>query len=167
MDLGLRIESKYFGQLLAGSVARNMMRTFFINGSAADKLVRRPEGFAKGKVRTLGVLGAGMMGAGIAYSAPAAGIDVVLLDTEMAKAQAAQEAVVRSLALGGVARRARASTRVPRTPSAWRLGTPEAGRQRHRPHATLTARRFRRTEESSTNESYGRIRFIATVRTAS
>ncbi|HSW13624.1 MAG TPA: 3-hydroxyacyl-CoA dehydrogenase NAD-binding domain-containing protein, partial [Solimonas sp.] len=80
IDLGLRIESKYFGKLLSGAVARNMIRTMFINKGAADKLVNRPKGVAKSKVTKLGVLGAGMMGAGVAHVSAKAGIEVVLLD---------------------------------------------------------------------------------------
>src|SRR5688572_33459073 len=68
-DLGLRIESKYFGRLLAGPVARNLMRTMFVNKGRADKLERRPQGVQKAEVAVLGILGAGMMGAGIAYAA--------------------------------------------------------------------------------------------------
>jgi 3-hydroxyacyl-CoA dehydrogenase / enoyl-CoA hydratase / 3-hydroxybutyryl-CoA epimerase len=93
IDRGLAIESGYFGQLLAGPVARNLMRTMFINTGAARKLVRRPQGVAKEPVRRLGVLGAGMMGAGIANVAAAAGIDVVLLDTTQAAADAGKERV--------------------------------------------------------------------------
>jgi len=87
IDAGLRIESKYFGQLMADPVARNMVRTLFINKGAADKLARRPDGVDKSKVRKLGVLGAGMMGAGIAHVSAAAGIEVVLLDTSIEQAQ--------------------------------------------------------------------------------
>ena len=81
MDAALAIESKYFGQLLSGPVARNLMRTMFINKGQADKLVRRPAGPPKSQVRRLGILGAGMMGAGIAHVSALAGIDVVLLDS--------------------------------------------------------------------------------------
>jgi len=80
-DDGLKIESQYFGTLLAGPVARNMMRTLFVNKGKADKLVRRPQGIEKSRVKKLGILGAGMMGAGIAYVSAKAGIEVVLLDT--------------------------------------------------------------------------------------
>ncbi|WP_313024396.1 3-hydroxyacyl-CoA dehydrogenase NAD-binding domain-containing protein [Pseudomonas lopnurensis] len=80
LDVGLRVESKYFGTLLADPVARNLMRTLFINKAAADKLEHRPQGVAASTVRKLGVLGAGMMGAGIAHVAAAAGIEVILID---------------------------------------------------------------------------------------
>jgi 3-hydroxyacyl-CoA dehydrogenase/enoyl-CoA hydratase/3-hydroxybutyryl-CoA epimerase len=81
IDMGLNIESQYFATLLAGPVARNMMRTLFVNKGAADKLVRRPTGVEKSQVKKLGLLGAGMMGAGIAYVSAKAGIQVVLLDS--------------------------------------------------------------------------------------
>ena len=79
-ERALRLESKYFAQLFAHPVARNIIRTQFVNKAEAGKLARRPPGFATRPVRRLGVLGAGMMGAGIAYVAAGAGIDVVLLD---------------------------------------------------------------------------------------
>ena len=86
-DDGLKIESQYFGSLLAGPVARNMMRTLFVNKGKADKLARRPEGIEKSKVSKLGILGAGMMGAGIAYVSARAGMEVVLLDTDIESAE--------------------------------------------------------------------------------
>ena len=86
-DAGLEIESQYFGTLLAGPVARNMMRTLFVNKGKADKLARRPEGIEPSKVKKLGILGAGMMGAGIAFVSAKAGIEVVLLDTSPENAE--------------------------------------------------------------------------------
>jgi len=86
-DDGLKIESQYFGTLLAGPVARNMMRSLFVSKGKADKLSRRPEGVPKSQVKKLGILGAGMMGAGIAYVSARAGIEVVLLDTSQENAE--------------------------------------------------------------------------------
>ncbi|MEM7465959.1 MAG: 3-hydroxyacyl-CoA dehydrogenase NAD-binding domain-containing protein [Pseudomonadota bacterium] len=80
IDRGLTIESQYFATLMANPVAKNMIRTLFVNKGAADKLIRRPDNVASSKVSKLGILGAGMMGAGIAYASARAGMDVVLLD---------------------------------------------------------------------------------------
>jgi len=87
IDTGLDIESQYFGKLLAGVTARNMVRSLFVHKGAADKLERRPVGVKKSRVTKLGILGAGMMGAGIAYVSARAGIQVVLLDTELQSAE--------------------------------------------------------------------------------
>jgi 3-hydroxyacyl-CoA dehydrogenase/enoyl-CoA hydratase/3-hydroxybutyryl-CoA epimerase len=87
IDQGLAIESKYFGMLLSGAVARNLMRTMFVNKGLADKLARRPVAPPKSQVRRLGILGAGMMGAGVAYVSARAGMDVVLLDSTMELAE--------------------------------------------------------------------------------
>ena len=80
MDKALDVESKYFTQLLMDPTSRNMTRTLFLSKGEADKLVRRPEGPEKRPVTKLGILGAGMMGAGIAYVSAYAGMQVVLLD---------------------------------------------------------------------------------------
>jgi 3-hydroxyacyl-CoA dehydrogenase/enoyl-CoA hydratase/3-hydroxybutyryl-CoA epimerase len=87
IDKALAIETRYFVSLLRDPVSRNMMRTLFVNKGAADKLVRRPKGPAKREVTKLGILGAGMMGAGIAYVSARAGIEAVLLDTSRDKAE--------------------------------------------------------------------------------
>ncbi|MEX2126315.1 MAG: 3-hydroxyacyl-CoA dehydrogenase NAD-binding domain-containing protein [Woeseia sp.] len=91
IDKALDIETKYFVSLLMSPVSRNMMRTLFVNKGAADKLVTRPKGPKKRKVQKLGILGAGMMGAGIAHVSARAGIQVVLLDTSVDKANAGKD----------------------------------------------------------------------------
>jgi 3-hydroxyacyl-CoA dehydrogenase/enoyl-CoA hydratase/3-hydroxybutyryl-CoA epimerase len=64
-----------------------MMRSLFVSKGKADKLARRPQGIDKSRVSKLGILGAGMMGAGIAYVSARAGIQVVLLDTSLENAE--------------------------------------------------------------------------------
>jgi 3-hydroxyacyl-CoA dehydrogenase/enoyl-CoA hydratase/3-hydroxybutyryl-CoA epimerase len=98
IELGLRIEAQYFGPLLAGPVARNLMRTMFVNRGAAQKLARRPADARRQPVQRLGVLGAGTMGAGIAQVAAAAGIEVVLLDFNQAAADAAKTRIAAAYA---------------------------------------------------------------------
>lgn len=86
-ETGVRIEHKYFTFLLRGAASQNIIRTTFTNKRAADKLTRRPKGIDKLPTQKLGILGAGLMGAGIAYVAAKAGIQVVLLDTDLARAE--------------------------------------------------------------------------------
>nr|ART38748.1 G502 [uncultured bacterium] len=86
-DKALSVESKYFAKLLTDPVARNIIRTTFISKQAAEKGARRPAGVPKSEVKKVGVLGAGMMGAGIAYVSANAGIEVVLLDRDVPSAE--------------------------------------------------------------------------------
>ena len=97
-DGALSVESKYFAKLLTDPVARNIIRTLFINKGAAERLINRPAGVPKFKVSNLAVLGAGMMGAGIANVAAAAGIAVVLLDNTLAQAERGKAGIAALLA---------------------------------------------------------------------
>ncbi|OGA58380.1 MAG: 3-hydroxyacyl-CoA dehydrogenase [Burkholderiales bacterium RIFCSPHIGHO2_01_FULL_64_960] len=97
LDAGLRVERKYFGRLLADPVARNLMRTLFINKGRLDKLASRPADVPPSKVGKLGVLGAGMMGAGVAHVAAGVGIEVVLLDSTLAQAERGKAHAARQL----------------------------------------------------------------------
>ena len=82
IDAGFDIEAKYMTRLVTGPdrVARNMIRTGFLNLGRANKLARRPAGIGKANFAKVGVVGAGMMGAGIAWRAALAGLSVVLVD---------------------------------------------------------------------------------------
>jgi len=86
-DVGLQIENRYFVSLLVDPVSGNMVRTLFLSLQEANKLARRPAGIEPTKVRKLGVLGAGLMGAGVAFVSAKAGIDVVLLDRDQESAE--------------------------------------------------------------------------------
>jgi len=80
-ETGCRIESRYFAELVVSQVSKNMIGTLWFQLNAINKGKSRPDGYGKSSVKKLGVLGAGMMGAGIAYVSAKVGIDVVLLDT--------------------------------------------------------------------------------------
>jgi len=79
-DTALRIESKYFFKTLMTPEARNMVRSLFVSSQELGKGARRPKEVGPTQVKKLGILGAGMMGAGIAYVSARAGIEVVLID---------------------------------------------------------------------------------------
>ncbi|GGW78752.1 3-hydroxyacyl-CoA dehydrogenase [Streptomyces lucensis JCM 4490] len=74
------IETRYFTELVTGQTAKNMIQAFFFDLQAVNSGANRPQGVEPRQVRKVAVLGAGMMGAGIAYSCARAGIDVVLKD---------------------------------------------------------------------------------------
>lgn len=102
-DTAIRIESKYFMKLLADPVAGNMIRSLFINKQAVEKGSLRPAGIERKKVKRLGMLGAGLMGAGVAYVSAKAGMDVVLLDRDEASAEKGKD-YSRNLVKKGVER---------------------------------------------------------------
>lgn len=79
-ETALTIEARYFTELVTGQVAKNMIQAFFFDLQAVNSGANRPKGVPERPVRKVAVLGAGMMGAGIAYSCARAGIDVVLKD---------------------------------------------------------------------------------------
>jgi 3-hydroxyacyl-CoA dehydrogenase/enoyl-CoA hydratase/3-hydroxybutyryl-CoA epimerase len=97
IDTGLRIEARYFVKLLMEPTSRNMIRSLFLSMQELGKGARRPKGEPKTDVQNLGVLGAGVMGAGVAYVSALAGIDVVLLDTTIERANAGRDHAARIL----------------------------------------------------------------------
>ncbi|GJF16362.1 fatty oxidation protein FadB [Mycolicibacterium cyprinidarum] len=86
-DTASRIESRYFTTLVTGQVAKNMIQAFFLDLQHINGGGSRPDGIGKTPIKKIGVLGAGMMGAGIAYVSAKAGFDVVLKDVEIEAAQ--------------------------------------------------------------------------------
>jgi 3-hydroxyacyl-CoA dehydrogenase/enoyl-CoA hydratase/3-hydroxybutyryl-CoA epimerase len=89
-DIALKIEARHFTSLLMNPSSTAMIRSLFINKEALEKGANRPS-VADQTVKKVGIIGAGMMGAGIAYVSANAGIEVVLID-------AAQEAADRGKA---------------------------------------------------------------------
>ena len=87
MDTALRLESKYFARVVADPQAGNMIRSLFVSKQAAEKGARRPKNVPPSPTKKLGMLGAGLMGAGIAMVSAQAGIMVVLLDRDLAAAE--------------------------------------------------------------------------------
>ena len=91
IDTGLEIESRYFVACVLSPVARNMINTLWTQLNSIKKGQSRPDGFAKYTTKKVAILGAGMMGAGIAYVSAKAGIDVVLLDRDIESAEKGKE----------------------------------------------------------------------------
>ncbi len=85
-DTALKIEARWFTHVLMNPSSGAMIRSLFLNKEALDKGAVRPKDIPDQKVKKLGVLGAGMMGAGIALVSAQAGIQVVLIDRDQAAA---------------------------------------------------------------------------------
>ncbi|MFG2830262.1 3-hydroxyacyl-CoA dehydrogenase NAD-binding domain-containing protein [Streptomyces sp. NPDC048434] len=81
------IEARYFVELVTGQVSKNMIQAFFFDLQAVNSGANRPKDITPHKVEKVAVLGAGMMGAGIAYSCARAGMQVVLKDITVEAAQ--------------------------------------------------------------------------------
>ncbi|HEV7347981.1 3-hydroxyacyl-CoA dehydrogenase NAD-binding domain-containing protein [Telluribacter sp.] len=91
MDRALAIEARYFVQVATSREAGNLIRTMFLGLNEANKGASRPKNIDKTDIRKVGILGAGMMGAGIAYVSAMAGIEVVLKDVSTEAAEKGKE----------------------------------------------------------------------------
>jgi 3-hydroxyacyl-CoA dehydrogenase/enoyl-CoA hydratase/3-hydroxybutyryl-CoA epimerase len=87
MDQALRVESRWFAKILRSPEAAAMIRSLFVSMQEINKGARRPAAVPPKKFKKIGVLGAGFMGAGIAYVSALAGLDVVLVDRDPETAQ--------------------------------------------------------------------------------
>ena len=86
-DNAQKIEARYFTKLATGQNAKNMIQAFFFDLQTINSGALRPKGVEQFKPSKVGVLGAGMMGAGIAYVCARAGLEVVLKDVSMEAAE--------------------------------------------------------------------------------
>ncbi|MBZ9844448.1 3-hydroxyacyl-CoA dehydrogenase NAD-binding domain-containing protein [Mesorhizobium sp. CA5] len=86
-DTALRIEQRYFTEIMQSKEAAAMIRSLFVSLQELNKGARRPAGVPDTKFKKIGILGAGFMGAGIAYVTARAGIPVVLLDRDLPSAE--------------------------------------------------------------------------------
>lgn len=86
-DTGLRIEQRYFTEIMQSKEAAAMIRSLFVSLQELNKGARRPAGVPETKFKKIGILGAGFMGAGIAFVTAKAGIPVVLLDRDLPSAE--------------------------------------------------------------------------------
>src|SRR5712671_6247884 len=86
IDAALRVESRYFTQILRSKEAAAMIRSLFLSMQELNKGARRPPNVPPTKVKKLAVIGAGFMGASVGYVSARAGIDVVLIDRDQESA---------------------------------------------------------------------------------
>jgi 3-hydroxyacyl-CoA dehydrogenase / enoyl-CoA hydratase / 3-hydroxybutyryl-CoA epimerase len=82
IDLALRVESRWFAKILRSPEAHAMIRSLFVSMQDLNKGARRPAKVPPAKLKKVGIIGAGFMGAGIAYVSAQAGLDVVLIDRD-------------------------------------------------------------------------------------
>ena len=87
IDTALLVEQRYFTEILQTTEARMMVRSLFVSLQEINKGARRPAGIEPTKFNKIGVVGAGFMGAGIAFVTAKAGIPVVVLDRDMEAAE--------------------------------------------------------------------------------
>ncbi|MGF1426080.1 3-hydroxyacyl-CoA dehydrogenase NAD-binding domain-containing protein [Kitasatospora sp. LaBMicrA B282] len=87
VDNALVIEARYFTELVCGQTAKNMIQALFFDTQAVNAGASRPAGIPERQVRKVAVLGAGMMGAGIAYACAKAGLEVLLKDVSVEAAE--------------------------------------------------------------------------------
>jgi len=104
MDRAIPIEARYFVKVATSREAKNLIGVMFLGKNEADKGASRPKGIPTTDVKKLGILGAGFMGAGIAYVSALSGIEVVLKDITLENAEKGKD-YSRGLVQKGIVRR--------------------------------------------------------------
>ena len=97
IDQALTVESRWFAKILRSPEAASMIRTLFVSMQELNKGARRPAGVPPSALKTIGVVGAGFMGAGIAQVAAQAGLAVVLIDRDQETAEKGKAALHKAL----------------------------------------------------------------------
>jgi 3-hydroxyacyl-CoA dehydrogenase/enoyl-CoA hydratase/3-hydroxybutyryl-CoA epimerase len=97
MDVALRVESRWFAKIVRSPQAAAMIRSLFVSMQELNKGARRPADVPPGAIKTVGVVGAGFMGAGIAQVSAAAGLKVVLIDRDQDTADKGKAALLKAL----------------------------------------------------------------------
>src|SRR6476620_2565138 len=122
IDAALRVESRYFTQVLRSKEAAAMIRSLFLSMQELNKGARRPANVPPAKIRKLAVIGAGFMSASVGYVSARAGLDVVLIDRDQEsadKGKAHAKSVIDGLIAKGRAKPAEADAIMSRiTPTA-------------------------------------------------
>jgi len=98
IDAGLKIEARFFAGVASSDAARNKINTLFYGVNAARRLKARPANVDRFEPRRIGVIGAGLMGGGIAHTAARAGIEVVLIDVVQERADAGLKSIEKNVA---------------------------------------------------------------------
>jgi 3-hydroxyacyl-CoA dehydrogenase / enoyl-CoA hydratase / 3-hydroxybutyryl-CoA epimerase len=97
MDTGLRVESRWFAKILRSPEATAMIRTLFVSMQELNKGARRPATEPPSSLKTIGIVGAGFMGAGIAQVSAAGGLNVVLIDRDQETADKGKSGLHKTL----------------------------------------------------------------------
>jgi len=93
IEAGCKVEARGFVELVFSPLSQSMMRTLFFSMSEAKRLKNRPKGIPTAEYRRIGVLGAGLMGHGVAHAAITNGMAVILLDVDLAAATRGKERI--------------------------------------------------------------------------
>ncbi len=86
MDQALRVEARWFAHILRSKEAAAMIRSLFLSKNELDKGAHRPKDVPPTNLKKIGILGAGFMGAGVAYVSAVSGLDIVLIDRDQESA---------------------------------------------------------------------------------